>query len=457
MSINVFWTETKRLNILGKLRNKIVLDAFCVRCGEVKRCVRCTQLSVSELSFNSTAWAQGAAAVFLSNAFTIAFWMKVMGDTNREQTLVYFQNFDSNPAPRIYLKDGKINVQVAKGLIVSTLLGSLSPNQFEWSYVAVTYDGTSIKIYVDGVQDSQSLTIAAPIEGDTIIKRLLATDPGTGNNYEGMFDEVQFWTVALSKNEVIQNRFYAKGKNAGLHRYLKFNESSFANFTYERSDTGLLYPITMETDATGQYLIDTDGAPLIYGASVLAAIFEVTAGQNISLKYPIRKPTNANFMLCVSYVDDDTDTTVRYKLWEQEGVDIAPAPVRYRGQVLPSVFKFEVWGVDGAEEAELESDLEIFFSKCSLPLNQRDTTNQQLVVDPTIDNSLAASWGSAFPITFNTAQFGTCAVPVAQILANMSNNLTVYGGTGGVAVGFLNEDGGEALNEDGGRQMLETN
>jgi hypothetical protein len=447
---NVFWEESKRINVLTKLRNTITLASFCARCGEDNGSIKFSANSVGGILFNSYT----GAGFSLKSAFTLECWFKTSQVGNYAGSQLNLIASSGNPVPilghtSISLKQGKIVVTVYKDGVSSVLTSASNYPLGTWTHVAATFDGTIVKIYQNGIQDLKTLSIVAALDDNGGLYRFTCGGIFTGTEiFVGSIAEARVWTKALARTEIKAGMNFRRGKNNGLSRYIRFNDT-----TGTSPIADYLAGTPTATIPTNTALDNSDYPPLITGASTLAAIFNVTAGQNISLKYPIRKPTDANFMLCVSYIANSKVT--RYKLWEQTGVNIAPAPVRYRGQVLPTTFQFEVWGVDGAEDCELTDDLIIYFSKCSLPNTDRDTTNVALVTSPTIDTTLGVAFGSAFPLVFNTAQYGTCAAPVAQTLANMSANLTVYGATGGLDAGFLNEDGGRALNEDGGQQLVE--
>jgi hypothetical protein len=110
-----------------------------------------------------------------------------------------------------------------------------------------------------------------------------------------------------------------------------------------------------------------------------------------------------------------------------DGISLAVMPNRYRGEVLPEVIRFEIWGVDGAESCTMTSTYVIHFSTCSLPTTSRDTTQVALVTAPTLDNTIAAAWPLTFPQSFIEEQHGTVAVPVAADISIMSASLTNYG------------------------------
>lgn len=60
-----------------------------------------------------------------------------------------------------------------------------------WQRVACTYDGTTLKLYVDGAMvGSQSYTGSLPMPGTGMV---IGHNNPTGENFNGAIDEVQVW------------------------------------------------------------------------------------------------------------------------------------------------------------------------------------------------------------------------------------------------------------------------
>lgn len=444
--INTFWQDTKKLSILGKLRQSITLEAFCVRVGE-----RNASLNFTGLSGAMQFLGYSGVDQYLDTAFTMECWFKTFSGFPNYGVL--FANSDgANIQTALALKDERFYVQiVTAGAVIKSFTSAMKHTQGEWAHVAITFDGDRIRLYQNGVKDVNELILAENIAPGAVMTTV--GNFAAQNRFVGKIAEIRMWNTVLTQSQIKYGMNKRRGKNVGLKRYYRLNEYVTPSRDYLDSARTSTAPFT----SSGISVDQEDYPPLITGASSLGAVWDIIAGQNISLKYPVKKPDDVEFTLCVSYVDEETETRVRYKLWDDE-LDIAPIPVRYRGQVLPTSFRFEAWGRDGAEEAELFEDLIIYLSKVTLAQNQRDVTNIALIdPNPVIDITLADPWGSLFPLDFNTqSQFGTCAAPIEQDLTVMADDLPVYGGNDGLAIGILNEDGGPALNEDGGRQMLET-
>jgi hypothetical protein len=93
-----------------------------------------------------------------------------------------------------------------------------------WTHIAATYDGTTAKLYINGVQDgSQAAT--ADVADDTGIM-YLANNPDRATEYglDGQLDEVRFWSSARTEAEIQDNmNGTLSGTESGLVAYYDFN------------------------------------------------------------------------------------------------------------------------------------------------------------------------------------------------------------------------------------------
>jgi len=81
----------------------------------------------------------------------------------------------------------------------------------EWHYISETWDGTNIKIYIDGVLDTTGVPAPNPINTVLRVGRIGANIGSAGENFNGVIDEVSIYDRALSADEVAQNFAAKKG------------------------------------------------------------------------------------------------------------------------------------------------------------------------------------------------------------------------------------------------------
>ncbi|MCK4812431.1 MAG: LamG domain-containing protein, partial [Candidatus Marinimicrobia bacterium] len=81
----------------------------------------------------------------------------------------------------------------------------------EWHHMAFTYDGYTVKVYVNGVEKSSAIVDAGPITSTN--GNIYIGKPASANhNFIGMIDEVAIWDNALTPEDLLQH--YQNGLNA---------------------------------------------------------------------------------------------------------------------------------------------------------------------------------------------------------------------------------------------------
>ncbi|BCY27617.1 hypothetical protein KK2020170_04850 [Flavobacterium okayamense] len=98
-----------------------------------------------------------------------------------------------------------------------------------WHHVAGVYDGTSIKIYIDGVLENQVLATGSIVNSNFPVF--------IGNNsdytvrfYTGNIDEVRIWNIARTINQINGSRnCELQGNETGLVSYYNFNQGNDAS------------------------------------------------------------------------------------------------------------------------------------------------------------------------------------------------------------------------------------
>ncbi len=109
------------------------------------------------------------------------------------------------------------------------LNGSTSLVPGRWYFVAKTFDGTTLKLYVNGVEDASSATTGAAPGPDLSIGSY--TD-GQGYEFNGRVDEVRIYNRSLTASEIVAlynlgaEKISPKMKNSDLIGYWSFDQGS---------------------------------------------------------------------------------------------------------------------------------------------------------------------------------------------------------------------------------------
>ena len=99
--------------------------------------------------------------------------------------------------------------------------GNTNINDGNWHHIAVTYDGTTVKLYVDGNLDASGTpTLNTQLTGSYY----LGKDPGSNWKLNGSIDEVRVWNVARTQAQIQANMNTEINPQTGLLRLFHFNQ-----------------------------------------------------------------------------------------------------------------------------------------------------------------------------------------------------------------------------------------
>ena len=113
--------------------------------------------------------------------------------------------------------------QVKVGAAKPNSVARFTPNK--WYHLALTYDGTNLRLYVDGKLDF-TYPHAAPGEVFTFKKIVFANDEKSIYSLNGKVSELRVWSVARSQAEIENNMYVVSPDSPGLEVYWKCNEGS---------------------------------------------------------------------------------------------------------------------------------------------------------------------------------------------------------------------------------------
>lgn len=92
----------------------------------------------------------------------------------------------------------------------------------EWLHIAGTYDGTTMKLYLNGVL----LSSASP-SGGLFAPSGSFTFSSSSTPFDGKLDEIRIWNVALTQQQIRERMHLTQtGSETGLIHYWQFNEGS---------------------------------------------------------------------------------------------------------------------------------------------------------------------------------------------------------------------------------------
>ena len=102
------------------------------------------------------------------------------------------------------LEGGKLLATICDHKGCSRLSGATTVSVGTWHRVSAVYDGTSIKLYLDGILDGAIPTDLIPTDGSTSLK-IGARGDDAKTRFSGLIDEVKIYNRALSPVEILPN------------------------------------------------------------------------------------------------------------------------------------------------------------------------------------------------------------------------------------------------------------
>ncbi|WP_201984647.1 endo-beta-N-acetylglucosaminidase [Hymenobacter rubidus] len=186
--------------------------------------------SNTSLSFDGVSKYVDAGIINLSGAaFSLECWVKPNSFKTTSPFISSLLGMEDGGANTVMLRIGDGGIDPNQVQFVAQIGGStrklnsvIRLTAGQWTHLAGTYDGATMKLYVNGVLDnsqaaSGSLTANAPFT--------LARNYAAPRGLDGRLDEARAWTRALTATEIAANACSVAAGSAGLEAYWKCNDS----------------------------------------------------------------------------------------------------------------------------------------------------------------------------------------------------------------------------------------
>ena len=290
-------------------------------------------------------------------AITISAWVKWAIDptTGNSRAQIISKNGDSQY--QLQHNDGNTAFEFALGTSSGreSVVTSTTPSQNVWYFVAGTYDGQTMKLYVDGSLDNSASWSGyiTPSANDLDIGRRSVEND---RNFNGIIDEVSMWNRALDAMEI--NTLYLEGNNTepeiAINSAIQQTDDGFVNISYTLSDAESnfvdlsIYECSLTGDFSGEEVTMTVASADIAhdGISTLSS-----------------SPTGEDNVFAWDAVNDlvgTYDETVYIRLKPDDGLEEGGTQVSSAFTVdanAPVVSNVSVEQVAGSNDVEISYDL----------------------------------------------------------------------------------------------------
>jgi hypothetical protein len=207
----------------------------------------------------------------LTSALTLEAWVN-FNDFSGFPAIIS-KNDDPGYVVWVNNTSGEVNARIG-GIQISG--GNLTLNK--WQHVAVTFDGTTKSIYIDGVLTGSLADATPAATGSSALT--IGNWSNVNLNLDGRVDEVRIWNVARSPSEVaVDMNNCLSGSETGLMAYYSFEDvrggSSLTDLTANGNDGSLT---NMDTTLVWQKGVPNCSALCVVQMNDLAT---VTFGDNV--------------------------------------------------------------------------------------------------------------------------------------------------------------------------------
>ncbi len=167
--------------------------------------------------------------------FTVAFWASASASTQAYSMLVTKFTTDALATFQImrHGTNNKIEYRIGDGSSGYTQVGSINIFDDNWHHVVYSYDGKTVRAFVDGKKDVEQALSITPYTTNNAVT--IGSRGGAGGYYlRGMIDEVRIYNRALSPAETQELYNFAPGPIA----YYDFEEGQGTTLN-DKSGNGL--------------------------------------------------------------------------------------------------------------------------------------------------------------------------------------------------------------------------
>ncbi|MFT7148736.1 MAG: hypothetical protein ACI82Q_000590 [Nonlabens sp.] len=212
----------------------------------------------------TTIQAASAPSFLNQSPFTIEVWVnaKTTNQSGSNTIISQFQGQSGNNGAyymglylgKPYFARPSVNLSILNGGGTNLMaLKAIGVN--EWHHISVTYDGTFLSLYVDGVEQVTKKTAAIQVTS-SLPTTLGANQNDAGayyNFFEGQFAGLRLWNVGRTQSEIINSMgLDIVDNSSGLINGISFkNKTGLDNATW---GTALLRPTLSAKQKTAEYL-----------------------------------------------------------------------------------------------------------------------------------------------------------------------------------------------------------
>lgn len=164
----------------------------------------------------------GNASIFnITNDITLEAWVKMADITGDQKIITKFGDIGGDDAYALQAINGEPQFLLNFGPTWITVGAGMTMTVNDWYHIVGVYDGVTMKIYVNGVEQN---AIARTGTFDLSASTFKIGGWSSGQHWNGSIDEVRVWNAARTQTEIRENMHLTlKGAESNLVAYYQFN------------------------------------------------------------------------------------------------------------------------------------------------------------------------------------------------------------------------------------------
>ena len=223
-------------------------------------------------------------AVILGNSFTQEVWIKPLQKGNRVQEIIgYTPSDNNNRSPTIWTTGYGTVIKYGFGtgseFYASSIKNSVTETP-EWYHVAVTFDGTNYKLFINGDEVNNNSEAADKTPVNTPVNFI-------GKKFNGKIDEIRMWDVARTQAQIKDNmNIRLTGSESNLVAYYPMD----ININYKLVDLssnqnhGTINNVDIMQSFTSSECDTPDGTESCPYPTINSALDEAKPGDRVLIK-----------------------------------------------------------------------------------------------------------------------------------------------------------------------------
>ncbi|MFH1311192.1 MAG: Ig-like domain-containing protein [Nanoarchaeota archaeon] len=208
-------------------------------CWNVTQCILTTGVYGGGIGFTGKPMSLNVyerSALQGMKTYTVEYWFKKNNNPSSTAIIVGLDGYSRGWRTGV-TSSGSIAMQLGNATgnnIGGTIYSNTIADNNQWYHVASTYDGSTMKLYINGVQQTETINSVYGTLPRTTIPLEIGSQQccGAPGVLNGTVDELRIWNRSLTAEEIKQH-YYGNLRKTSINTYLfEINEQSIANGTH---------------------------------------------------------------------------------------------------------------------------------------------------------------------------------------------------------------------------------